>query len=52
MSQMTQQSGARRHITQGEYGIGIGIGDNGSITTILGSCIAACLYDPKAGSGG
>ena len=50
MSQMTQQSGARRHITQGEYGIGIG--DNGSITTILGSCIAACLYDPEGRFGG
>lgn len=50
MSQMTQQSGARRHITQGEYGVGIG--DNGSITTILGSCIAACLYDPEGRFGG
>lgn len=42
--------GNRRHIIQGEFGVGIG--DNGSITTILGSCISACLYDSVGGFGG
>lgn len=41
---------ARRHITQGEYLVGCG--DSGSITTILGSCISTCLYDPEGGFGG
>jgi chemotaxis protein CheD len=50
MSQLRAPAMARRHITQGEYGIGTG--DQGSITTILGSCIAACLYDPEGGFGG
>jgi chemotaxis protein CheD len=40
----------RRHITQGEYCVGTG--DNGSITTILGSCISSCLHDPEGGFGG
>ena len=43
--------GARpRHISQGEFAIGEGPGS--SITTILGSCVATCLYDPVAGLGG
>ena len=44
------QSASRSHITQGEYRVGSG--DGGSITTILGSCIATCLYDPIARCGG
>lgn len=39
-----------RHITQGEYAVGYG--DGGSITTILGSCVATCLHDPAANIGG
>jgi len=39
-----------RHITQGEYAVGDG--GHGSISTILGSCVATCLYDPGSGRGG
>ena len=39
-----------QHISQGEYA---SAGKGGrSITTILGSCVATCLYDPKAMVGG
>ncbi len=38
------------HISQGEYAVGDGRGR--SIATILGSCVAACLYDPIAKVGG
>ena len=37
-------------ITQGEFATGIQDGD--VITTVLGSCVAACLWDPVAGVGG
>lgn len=50
---MSYQSTAEqrpRHISQGEYAFG-GLGDR-SITTILGSCIATCLYDEDAKIGG
>lgn len=39
-----------RHLSQGEYLAGDG--DGGSITTILGSCVATCLHDPVARVGG
>ncbi|MFP1644866.1 chemotaxis protein CheD [Pontitalea aquivivens] len=39
-----------RHIGQGEYAVGTG--DGGAISTILGSCVATCLHDPRAGLGG
>lgn len=39
-----------RHITQGEFAIGIH--QDVMITTILGSCVSACLWDPVAGIGG
>jgi len=39
-----------RHITQGEYAVGDGT--HTSISTILGSCVATCLYDPGSGLGG
>ena len=39
-----------RHISQGEYALG-GPGDR-SITTILGSCIATCIYDEAVHIGG
>lgn len=39
-----------RHIAQGEYATGDG--RSGPISTILGSCVASCLYDPVAGIGG
>lgn len=37
-------------ITQGEFAIGTQ--DVDVISTILGSCVAACLWDPVAGVGG
>ena len=40
----------RINIVQGEYHVS---GDAAlSITTLLGSCVAACLHDPAAGVGG
>lgn len=41
---------ATRHITQGEFAIGEH--QDVMITTILGSCVSACLWDPIAGIGG
>lgn len=48
---MTGDSAARRvHIIQGEYKV---VNDpNIVLSTILGSCVAACLRDPMAGVGG
>ncbi|MCA3555389.1 chemotaxis protein CheD [Aestuariivirga sp.] len=41
---------ARINIVQGEYHVS---GDKAlSITTLLGSCVAACIHDPEAGVGG
>lgn len=39
-----------KHITQGEYATGDT--EDVMITTILGSCVSACLWDPVAGIGG
>ncbi len=39
-----------RHISQGEFAVGDMTG--GTITTILGSCVATCLHDPTARVGG
>lgn len=38
------------HITQGEFATATE--DDAMITTILGSCVSACLWDPMAGVGG
>lgn len=38
------------HITQGEFATGEH--QDAMITTILGSCVSACLWDPVAGIGG
>ena len=48
---MTIEVAARRvHIIQGEWKV---LNDpNAVLTTILGSCVAACLRDPVAGVGG
>src|ERR1044071_2921722 len=48
---MTVEAAARRvHIIQGEWKV---LNDpNAVLTTILGSCVAACLRDPVAGVGG
>jgi chemotaxis protein CheD len=46
----TQFRAKPRHILQGEYATGDGCG--GSISTILGSCVATCLFDPVARLGG
>ena len=44
---MTEQ---RLHITQGDHATGRG--DHVVITTLLGSCVSCCLWDPVAGVGG
>lgn len=38
------------HITQGEFATAAD--EDAMITTILGSCVSACLWDPIAGVGG
>lgn len=38
------------HITQGEFATAVH--QDAMITTILGSCVSACLWDPTAGIGG
>ena len=38
------------HITQGEFATGEH--HDTMITTVLGSCVSACLWDPEAGIGG
>lgn len=38
------------HITQGEFATGTS--ETVMISTILGSCVSACLWDPVAGVGG
>jgi chemotaxis protein CheD len=39
-----------KYIAQGEFAVDAG--PNGKITTILGSCVATCLWDPEARVGG
>lgn len=47
---MTAALGAKHHIVQGEYLV---LEDpNAVVSTILGSCVAACMRDPMAGVGG
>ena len=48
--QQAPQQHRRINIVQGEYHVS-GDGDL-SITTLLGSCVAACISDPVAGVGG
>lgn len=40
----------RRHVIQGEHAASSD--PNLVMTTVLGSCVAACLHDPQAGVGG
>jgi chemotaxis protein CheD len=40
----------RKHITQGEWAVGKDPEE--VISTILGSCVSCCLWDPLAGVGG
>lgn len=40
----------KTHITQGEFATATE--EDAMITTILGSCVSACLWDPIAGVGG
>ncbi|HVK92569.1 MAG TPA: chemoreceptor glutamine deamidase CheD [Mycoplana sp.] len=48
---MTSNAGMRRiHVIQGEYKVVSG--PDVVLTTILGSCVAACMRDPVAGVGG
>ncbi len=43
-------SGPRVHITQGEHATGTD--PEMVISTLLGSCVSCCLWDPVAGAGG
>ena len=43
-------SGARIHVGQGEHYVSSD--PDVMLTTILGSCVAVCLRDPRAGIGG
>lgn len=47
---MATAAGGSRHIAQGEFAIGRG--SNFSISTILGSCVATCLFDETTSVGG
>lgn len=49
---MTQSAGLERkiHIVQGEYRVSAD--PSVVVTTLLGSCVAACIRDPVAGVGG
>ncbi|WP_299692932.1 chemotaxis protein CheD [uncultured Tateyamaria sp.] len=40
----------RIHIVQGEHAVGMG--ENTVITTLLGSCVACCMWDDATGIGG
>ena len=40
----------RRHVVQGQFAVGDDPGE--VLTTILGSCVAACAHDPQAQVGG
>ncbi|SLN24686.1 Chemoreceptor glutamine deamidase CheD [Pseudooceanicola marinus] len=42
--------GPHINITQGEFAVSDSVG--GMITTILGSCVATCIWDPVRGCGG
>ncbi len=47
---ISQRAGRRIHVVQGEHYV---TGDPGvTLTTILGSCVAVCLWDPMRGVGG
>src|ERR1700744_1743777 len=46
---ITESAARRMHIIQGEYKV---VSEDVVLTTILGSCVAACLRDPVAGIGG
>jgi chemotaxis protein CheD len=50
MSERPVETVNRIHIVQGEQHVDND--PNAMLTTILGSCIAACLWDPKSGFGG
>lgn len=46
----TQHSGHRSYIGQGEFAIDGG--PDATIATLLGSCVSACIWDPRRGIGG
>jgi chemotaxis protein CheD len=46
----TQHSGHRSYIGQGEFAIDGG--PDAMISTLLGSCVSACIWDPRRGIGG
>jgi len=42
--------GEKRHVIQGEHAVSSD--PDALLTTVLGSCVAACLHDPERGVGG
>ncbi|MBV7409870.1 chemotaxis protein CheD [Maritimibacter sp. DP1N21-5] len=50
MTDIFAHRAGRRHISQGEYAIDGG--ETATITTLLGSCVAACIWDPGRQIGG
>jgi chemotaxis protein CheD len=47
---MTAAAPSKHHIIQGEYLVSDD--PQAAISTILGSCVSACMHDPEAGLGG
>jgi chemotaxis protein CheD len=45
-----QRTGLKRHVIQGEHAVSDE--PEALLTTVLGSCVAACLHDPGRGVGG
>ena len=50
VSAFAKKKGPSQYIAQGEYAVDTR--ENSKITTILGSCVATCLWDPIAKVGG
>lgn len=50
MSAPALATGRIRHVIQGQYLVSSDAGE--TLTTILGSCVATCLFDPEARIGG
>ncbi len=47
---MTLPPATRHHVAQGEVRVEADV--EVCLTTVLGSCVAACIFDPVAGTGG
>lgn len=50
MSEVLMRAGSKTHVIQGEHYVSDH--PDAMFTTVLGSCVSACLHDPVAGLGG